>query len=846
MRIPNGWLMMSRFVQPLRNHLPVLLIVPLVVIATTWPTFPRIFDPDEFWLHVVHHDKWLRIWDAWHIEQVLAGQADLFYTDSWFHPQGTTLRFYSYVYPHALLLIALKAVLPVDDAYNLLFLLILCFNAFCGYALIKHLIKDKWISLFGSIVFLMSAPFPNGSTVPDLITIGTLPLAMYFYLRAESESNWRFAILAGISAGVTVLISVYVFAFILLSFGIYALFKSLSLWKRRAFWRNLLIFVVFCGSISLLRFYPMLLDRAQLLQAVEVSNVQTRSNDVLEFFVLPNNPFTGPLFGEPIDAREYHVDSLVRRQHKEGYLGYINIFLVACAFLFQPRRRRLLPWAVILVFFAVLRLGTHLTFNGVEYADIVLPQRLLRDWFPALFANIGYAKYYDIGMVMPLAALSSYGLAALLRSKPVKARMLVSLFCALVVTFEFYIPRLGQTIEAEKTAFVPWLQSEPADEIKLIHLPMMQYTRPYYLHVHMLTDYPQANGFGTRLKWSARSYIEDNLLLHHWHYNRNVHCLPHNQQSFSAALEQLSEDGFTHIIAHNWLYGDQFTRHSFGNIPAAYDDGFVRIYRLRDMHQSCVSIQAIDPAREDLSVLAGTSWLVPGKRSSILSFHPTDSIDADRFAYYNSLFADWDSLLHLYFEDGELAKQYDENSYPNIDVLRNESQVIYFTYNTRDSQTMHNGIFDFERFELCQRNAHDDGAVIEQYVSRDFSCELVTSASGFTAQYDNGARLENLLFAADQDQLDLQLQWSHLPDEVYSVSIQVFDASGEKVLGQDSVIGHVSLARHRVDVSSLPPGDYSVKLIMYNFNSGAVVSGTESRDGARFDRELVIGNLNHN
>ena len=836
--------MISRFVQPLRNHWPVLLIVPLVVIATTWPTFPRIFDPDEFWLHVVHHDKWLRIWDAWHIEQVLAGQADLFYTDSWFHPQGTSLRYYSYVYPHALLLIALKAVMPVDDAYNLLFLLILCFNAFCGYALIKHLIKDKWISLFGSIVFLMSAPFPNGSTVPDLITIGTLPLAMYFYLRAESESNWRFAILAGISAGVTVLISVYVFAFILLSIGIYALVKSLSRWKQSAFWRNLLIVFVVCGSISLLRFYPMLLDRAQLLQAVEVSNVQMRSNDVLEFFVLPNNPFTGPLFGEPIDARDYHLDSPVRSQHKEGYLGYINIFLVACAFLFQPRRRRLLPWAVILVFFAILRLGTHLTFNGVEYADIVLPQRLLRDWFPALFGNIGYAKYYDIGVVTPLAALASYGLAALLRSKPAKARMLVSLICALVVTFEFYIPRFGQTIEEEKTAFIPWLQSEPADEIKLIHLPMMQYTRPYYLHVQMLTDYPQANGFGTRLKWSARSYIEGNTLLHHWHYNRNVHCLPHNEQSYNQDLDQLLADGFSHIIAHNWLYGDQFTRHSLMNIPPVYADGFVSIYRVGDMRLSCQN-QAAELPR--FIHFAQSPSAMPGAGTSILSLHPNQAIDPDLFDYLGSLFSDWASLLHLYWDKGELATQNVGKQYANLQAFADDNQVIHFLYNRRDSDPDRLiGDSAFDGFNRCQRDEFADGAVIELYVNRAFSCELVIAGDPFQARYDNGFRLENLEIQTDQDVMDFYFMWSGVPDEAHSVSIQIFDPAGERILGQDFVIGHVTLYRQRIDISSLPPGDYSVKLIMYDFNSGAIVSGTESRDGARFDRELVIGNLNHN
>jgi len=175
----------------LREHWPVLLIVPPVVIATTWPTLPQILTADEFWLHANFRDKWLRLWDAWHIERALAGQTPLYYTDSIYHPPGTSLAFYSLSFPHALLLIALKTALSVDDAYNLLFLLILCFNGICGFMLIKHLIPDKWISIFGAVVFVVATPFPFGQTVPDIIMIGTLPLTLYFLIRSLSESSRR-------------------------------------------------------------------------------------------------------------------------------------------------------------------------------------------------------------------------------------------------------------------------------------------------------------------------------------------------------------------------------------------------------------------------------------------------------------------------------------------------------------------------------------------------------------------------------------------------------------------------------------------------------------------------------
>ena len=834
--------MINLFVHRLRNHWHVLLIVPLAVIATTWPTFPRIFDADEFWLHSAFQDSWLRLWDVWHFEQALNGQSQLYFTESLFHPLGTSLAFYSLVFPHALLMIALKAVLPVDDAYNLLFLLILCFNGFCGYALIRHLMRDKWIGLFGAVVVAVATPFPYGQTVPDLITIGTLPLTIYFVIRSVKESNWRLAILAGLCAGVTAFIGIYVWAFILLTVAILALFKSFSLWRQKAFWRCLLIFFVVCGLTSLLRFYPMLMNRTHLNQALEVYQNRSRSNDVLEHFVLPNNPVTGRLFGSPLDSRYDYATSVMRNEYKEAYLGYGNLFLIACAFLFLRRRRRLLPWIVILLFFATLRLGSYLTFDGVEYPDIALPEGFLQAWIPVIFGNIGQLPYYQIGVVTPLAVLASFGLAALLRSKAARSRMLIALLCVFVVSIEFYIPRIGQSVEPKATAYVAWLHSEAEDQVKLVHLPLADAPLGYYYYMQTLTGYPHANGFAARLKASEHRYLDTNLLLQSWRGSRSIHCLKPNERSFIQALDQLLADGFTHFVLHKWLYGDQFIIQSFKNIPPAYDNGYVSIYRVSDMRLSCQN-QAAELPR--FIQLALSESAAPGSKSAILSVHPDQPIDPDLFDYLGSLFSDWRSLAHLYQDKGELAIQNAGARYPGVHAFLMDNQVIHLLYNTRDADRhLLNNLVTFDDFNLCQREAGDSGAIVEHYVRREFDCALVTSANPFEVQYDNGAKLENLLSELTGSNLDLQLMWRNLPDEAHSVSVQIFDAAGEKALGQDSVIGHVTLARHRIDVSSLPPGDYNVKLIMYNFESGAIVSGTKITDGTRFDRAIDVAAVN--
>ena len=731
--------------------------------------------------------------------------------------------------------------MPADSAYNLLFLLMLCFNAFCAYPLIHYLINDKWIALFGAVVVGVSVPFLGSSTIPDHIMIGTTPLTIYFFLRQVSEKRWIFAALAGACAGTTAFIGIYNFVIILMTVSIIAVFLAVSHWKQPAFWRGLLLFAIICGSICSFRFYPMFVDTSILKEGLETHLGRARSNDVLECCVVTENPFTGDLFRKALAFPSDSENDSTRLGNSHAYLGYINLFLVLCAFLHKPLRRRLAPWLAVLVYFAILRLGHFLTINGQEYRNILLPEHFLSEWFPPLFGSFYIQEYYQFGVVVPLAILASYGLARLIRSKTASVRASVVLFSSLILVIEFYDPLPELIIEREKMAYTDWLSTETDSSIKLINLPESNRRSLYFMGLQTFNHYPIAFGFSSRNPASSRTYVRNNGLLNAWDDNRSVHCLPHNERAYMSALDQLLTDGFTHIVMHSWLYDYKFTNHSFWNVPASYDDGSVSVYRLRDLRLSCET-ERIEPPH--YRHFAESSSAIPGLRSSILSFHPSESINADLFAYLDSLFSDWQSLLHLYLEDSEPVIQSAGKSYSDMESFTLDNQIVFLVYNSRDTDAAALHVHaSFERFNLCQREVHEDGSVIERYVKHEFSCALLTSSKPLQVDYDNGARLENTLVEMDQDYLDVQFMWSNLPSEPHSMSLQIFDAADDKVLGQDSTIGHVSLARHRIDISSLPPGNYVVKLIVYNFNTGHSVSGKVSDTSVRFDRELEIASI---
>lgn len=828
--------MLSQFLGRLRSHWHVLLILPAVIVVMTWPTAARVFDTGGFWVHNHSYDIFLRLWDSWHIGQVLAGRAELWYSFDTYHPHGASLVFQHIVFPHALLLLALKHVLPVDNANNLIFLLTLLFNGMSAYVLIRHLIRDKWVALFGAVVAATGISFSSKSSIPDLICIGTMPLSLYFFHRALLESRVRFAALSGFCAGITAFIGMYTFAFILISTVTYAAFLLPARWRRAEYWRLLLLFGVICAGISAFRIYPMLADAEVLQEGLTKYERFGLSHDVLDYFVHSRNPFTGRLLDSAFDVPPGVV-------HKNIYLGYINLFFLACALLPRHRRRNgLLPWLALLVFFAVMRLGDFLTVNSARHPDIVLPARVLRDLFPSLFGQIGFPQYYIYALITPFAVVSSFGMAALVRGRAERTRALIALAAVLIVSFEYYAPLNGLSLPKGATAYVDWLKAEADQSIKLINLPRKRPIERYALYGQTLTGYPTAYGYLWRIQDSTTAYSTRNWLLREWSLDQSGSCYG-RATPYYEALDELLADGFTHIVFHRWAYQIEETAHSFVRVPAAYEDALVTIYRLVDMRLACAELPPeFVPFDQFLNSATG-AWQ-PG--SSLLSFHPRDRLDEDLLAYLDATVAyttDWDGLLHLYTDEGEPRFQTAVGSQLNTEGFLAGSQVITVIYARDYELAPVTRRPPLDQYQSCGPQSLESGSIVERLLRRDFSCALFASPAPLSARYDNGAVLANTIVALDGARLDIQMRWEALPKTRHAISIQLFDASGGKAHNQDFVVEDLVLARHRLDISGLSPGQYGVKLILYDFNSRDSVSGVDSVTDVRFSRELEIATI---
>ena len=506
----------------------------------------------------------------------------------------------------------------------------------------------------------------------------------------------------------------------------------------------------------------------------------------------------------------------------------------------------MLPWLALALPFLILRLGSVLQIGGQQFSHIVLPKALLNDLAPALFSPFHATDHFQMGVLLPWAVMSCYGLKTILASRPARQRALIALALIAGIAFEYYESTAVRTIPAEQLAFIDWLRADGADEEpRLINLPMGRQPSKRYGFYQTLTGFPQVEGLSGRTPPSAYAYIDGNFLLDAWRRGKGAHCFPPLQSMFIAARDQLDDDGFTHIIWHHWLGEDLAIASSFVDAPAAYGDDYVSIYRMEDLRQSCDLSKSLSPSLpEPLRRLAAASAIVPQQGSAILSILPDNKLDLAAGQTAAAALFGLHSYTSLALLDGEvLALPSPVDKTPAAADLLARNSVILLAFDPRavDAADIDRYRAWFApRFKSCRRLTDKPAALVEYLLDAAFPCELANAAQPLNVQYANGVELGNLRLEFNDGYLDIKLLWTRLPKDAQAFSVQFIDADGARAAGEDFVIGLEPLAQHRIDTASLPAGEYRLNLILYDYATGRSVSGIETASGKGFERALEI------
>jgi hypothetical protein len=830
----------SGLASQLRTHRQVLVVVTLLTLAVTYPTISYILRTDVFWLPGDDYDVFIKYWDVWYGGQFLRSQADRFFTDLMFYPKGLSLNYHPFFIPQIIVVNALSVFLPVSNAISLTYLLIIASCAFSAYAYLLWLFKDKWIALFGAVVFGFSPHVVGHPYHPDIMSMATVPLALYCLHRGVREGRTRLIMLAGLLTGLTTVISMYMYVCILIMLGFYLCAFAKSRLADKRFWLDVLLLLLVVAVSSIWRVYPLLVGPADIDEVAAWHGDEIRS-DATSYLINYRNPIIGPLaesIGEFPPSREISTTS---------YLGYLPLVLILYGFVARGTRRRMRPWALLCAVFLVLRLGSNLNINGILYPDILLPKHYMDEFLPSVFESFWEVDNFMMGALLPFAVLACYGLSAFKGRFAIAAKPAFIVALLALVALEYWIPVQGRVITDEQVAFLDWLAAEDdTQNVRLINLPMGRRNSKLYNLYQALSGFPHAEGAISRTPAGAFDYFRANYLLNAWYGRRQVHCDTPERDVYLGALTQLEQDGFSHVVFHRQRQNWSEVRASFEGIEPSYIDDFVSIYRLQDLRDSC-------PAQLDAHQRFAFTYAEALKRSSILYersavviiFPPTAQAN-DYFMRYLRVYSEIDATVVTVTSDEQESVNIEVAGLPDATIDLQEVHEVWLVNDHAEfsaERTVAYQEWFTKRYKFCARFMEEEGTTIDAYLKSEYPCAAVDGSSPDQVRYDSGLRLHHASFDVLADQVRFYLAWTHRSNATMVYSIQIFGEDGTKALQIDEVIYDQLLAVHEVDTAALVPGAYTVQLIAYDFETRASQGGVIVGTAERFERELLLGSL---
>ena len=839
--------MSSRMHNMLRGHAHFFCIIIPLILVMTYPTINHVFDASRFWVPAQTWDVWLKFWDAWHFKQVLMGNSNFYYTHLSYYPEGVSLVYLTYNLPHMIVMNLLQLVMPPSNAYCLTFLLIIFCCCASGYLYCNWLFKDKWLALLGAVIFGLSQQVTGTPAQPDLGFIATLPLTLYFLHRGIEESKAKLLAMAGIMLGATAWFGMYIFVCAALGALLFVLFFARSRWTSWSLWRGLALMGALAFVVSAGRTLPILLERAELDRVIHTRGVDYKSSDVLGYALSHRHPILYRLQRAVagVEAEPLRPDSMdhVHDEVLITYMGLSTFALIGFGLLLKSSRKQMLPWLMMAAFFMILRLGNALKINGVVYEHILLPKHFLDEMLPVVFALFHRPEQFHTGALLPVAVLACYGLRALLDKISQRRRVIVLLALAALIAFETYFLPYAGTVDRQTIEYIDWLAAqEDQDSIKLIVLPtqLIYYGTDFILTLHQaLHEYPVVAGTVSRLPAAAFSYIDANPVLAAGRKTRGISCSRTRHSEMSDALDQLAADGFTHIVLHKWYLAAAPLMASFADITPAFDNRYNSVYTLSQLSEHCADPP---PGTDTLGLYLELVYgeVMPPRDEAVVTFHASERVsdEALRYLSWNNDFGK--KLNHVTFDGaGTLSLQSTNRGIQNIDNIAARDAILFLHDPADAVQDAAWTDWLTSRFKFCGRVAESEHIDIDHYLRRDMPCALVLDDTPLHLSYHNGSQLLNRAIEVDGDDLRIALRWRLADGAKTSYSIQVFDAAGERLRQIDHVMNR-AMVSHTIDVSALPAGEYSARLVVYDFETGASYSGVAA-DGARFKREMEIG-----
>lgn len=455
------------------------------------------------------NDRWVYHWNNWWLRKALVEGRNPFRTSYMFYPHGVSLVWHGFSWYNTGVWIPLQALVGPLAAHNLTILLAYTVSGFSAYLLGHDLTGSRRVAFVAGLVFAYYPYHYIHRNQLNLLSVQWIPLFTLCLMRLTQQGRLRDGLTAGVTLALCGLCGAQVMILSVMWGGLWLLHSLITqrdCWSRRTV-LGLALGGAVCAMVLAPCYGPMvaaLLARPDI--GPELTASQTgKATDLLAYFV-PS--FQHPLVNNGVLEDIYERWVNVRRV---AAVGYTVLGLAVWAAVKQWRRARV--WVVAALVFAVLALGSTLRVNGRAFPGFPMPYRLLA---PTLVgAALRHPSRFNLILAMPIAGLTSIGLADLLRRLDRRRSWMTVSAAACIfsmILFE-YIPPPFDTTEPIHSGFYDLLR-EDSDEYAIADFPIGYHAHDkWYMYAQTLHERPMIGGHVSRVPARAHDFIDSVPLL---------------------------------------------------------------------------------------------------------------------------------------------------------------------------------------------------------------------------------------------------------------------------------------------------------------------------------------------
>jgi hypothetical protein len=437
-----------------RTHLLVILAFTLLSLILTWPLAPN-FDS-----HVPGNgaDDPPLTWNLWWVRYALLEVGTNPFDSTYlFYPLGINLAFYTLTVLNGLLSIPLQAVFGLVPASNILLLSSFVLSGYGAFLLALHLLglsgerddtarclsppsgPDMAASAKVLAAFTAGLLYAFASSKLFYAALGQWNIAssqwipfyiLYLFKMGDQPRRWRYTFMATLFLLFQAYAELTYASFLAIFTLLWALWQAVQYARagRTRSTLRLLGNLVTVGLIVALGLAPVL--------AMMIPDMLSEGDIFVEGAGFAD-AFSADLLGYLIPT-ELHpllgsLPSQFQFDHTVGqhiFLGFATAALAAVGAIACWRRSAVRFWLLSTVVFWLLTLGPTLRINGHD-TGLPLPFALVA-WLP-FFKGNRYPSRYSVLLVLSLAMLVAFGVAAILRSQPQRKRRLAGVLGLLLV-----------------------------------------------------------------------------------------------------------------------------------------------------------------------------------------------------------------------------------------------------------------------------------------------------------------------------------------------------------------------------------------------------------------------------